>query len=543
MIAVAQTDIALITTNQIDIGIRILSGVLRGAGYTTRLINLSSREGWCPTRYPEWVKDQLLPLLGDCGVVGISTVDLFFRRAQDLAQWLKARMGKRVLMGGIHTQLYPEESLATVGVDGVCIGEGLRSLPALLDQNDWETVRIDDFWLKRKDGSVHRGGLLPMVNSQEIHQLPLPDYSYDDYWLLQPQQESIISLRGSDGCFPIEQHQIGRPNSFVASFMFGCPNHCNFCNITALSQKWKGRHPRNQWFRIKPNAVVREELRLIKAHNPSMRFMCIMDNDFTARPTRDVNEFFEFFKREMNVPVYLMVSPNTLNEEKLRTIVEGGVVEINMGIESNEVTNIRMYGRSITDSTVLDAARMINQYKDRLYPFYDLVIFNAEETDEDLLRTIHLIRSLPLPFDLVPHHLTLGTETLLYKKLEAGQRAVQRPLEAITTSDYHEFNFAEYASWPTLYLNLLLEWMGGPHSEIAYGRLPRRFENLRAMPTFAHWLKDAGLPATGEDTLDVLTSRPITDYFRDHVGVLQELHDSLGHLVFSNQESVYASAC
>jgi hypothetical protein len=40
-------------------------------------------------------------------------------------------------------------------------------------------------------------------------------------------------------------------------------------------------------------------------------------------------------------------------------------------------------------------------------------------------------------------------------------------------SNYHEFKLEEYQSFPHLYLNLIMEWMGGRHDEKQVGRLPR----------------------------------------------------------------------
>lgn len=532
--------VALITTNQIDIGIRILSGVLRSAGIQTRLINLSSRENYHPLQYPDEVKNALHPLLRDCDVVGISSVDMFFRRAQELAGWVKSVTGKRVLLGGMHAQLYPEETINTFGVDGVCEGEGIKTIIDLVKNDDWDNAEIDDFWLKRKDGTISRGTLLPMVPVKEMHLLPLPDYSYDDYWLLNDRTDEIEFLKQSGGCFHVDQHQIGHKYSFVSSFMWGCVNKCNFCNITALSKKWAESCEDNRWFRIKPNAVVFDELKLIKKNNPNMRFMCIMDNDFAGRNARMVEEFFEFFRREIGVPVYLMVSPNTLSEDKLQSMVEGGVTEINMGIESNEITNIQLYGRMIKDDAVLDKARMINRYKDRIYPFYDLVIFNPQEDEETVLRTINLIRQLPVPFDLVCHHLTLGTETLLYKKFETKGASLPREIESITTSDYHDFDFDEYANWPTLYPNLLLEWMGGPHDDTRCGRLPRYIDKLVNVNGFATVIDDVGIEMSGNETLDYLTSQPVIDYFEQRVNILRDIHVSIDELIFTNQEAMNA---
>lgn len=473
--------IALITTNQIDIGIRAISGILKDAGYETVLINLSSREDFYPIVYPQTIKEALRPLIEQCDIVGISVSDLFFKRAQDLAAWIKTTLGKKVVLGGIHAQLYPEECISSSGVDAICIGEGIRTIRSLIDAPDWEEICIDDFWIKGNDGCVRKGNVLPMLAPDEMRAVPLPDYTYDDYWLLNQKQLSIDLIKNSGGCFHIEQHQIGHPDSFVASFMFGCTNKCSYCNITALTVKWHKDCPQNKRYRIKPNDIIIKELDLIKENNPNMKFCCIMDNDFTARTVDEIREFFSYFKKNIGVPVYLMVSPNTLTEEKLALMVEGGLKEINLGIQTNEETNSSMYDRPISDALIIEKANLINIYADHIYPFYDILIFNKNESIESLLKTISLIKNLPRPFDLVPHFLTLGYAVPLYKTFNCNDnRTSSASPDKLATSNYHNFDFNEYSSWDNCYLNLIIKFMEGSHTEQRYGKLPRLTTELLA---------------------------------------------------------------
>jgi radical SAM superfamily enzyme YgiQ (UPF0313 family) len=529
--------IALITTNQIDIGIRTLSSVLQNTGFKTILVNLSSSSSYHPYRYPDVVKEALLPIISPSAFVGISTTDMFFPRTQDLATWIKAKFGAKVVLGGIHAQLYPDDCISTPGVDAVCIGEGLRTVNSLLKSKSWDTLVIDDFWVKGNNGGILKGRLLPVLTTREMRELPIPDYSYDSYWLLDEKTNVINPMNGNGGCFNIDQHQVGHPNSFVASFMWGCVNQCTFCNITALFEKWQQRCPENKRFRIKPNDIVVRELEVIKENNPKMKFMCIMDNDFTLRSLRDIKEFFSFFRNHIAVPVYLMVSPNTLNEKKLMVMIDGGLKEINMGIESNEKTNRLLYKRPISDAAVLNAARMINRYIDQVYPFYDFLIFNPLESNDLLLKTLNLIRKLPLPFDVIPHYLTLGPEILLYKRYIGAGHGLLDETITMTMSDFHTFSFEKYQDWPTFYLNLLLEWIGGPHNSVNYGRLPRTIGDFSRKPAFAAFLRKNDLfPPDSTDTLEFLTSRPIMDILVKDFETLREITLSLDSLVFTNQQ-------
>ena len=527
--------IALITTNQMDIGIRTLSGILKESGHETVLINLSSREDYYPLFYSRKIKDELSNIIRDCDIVGISISDLFLLRSKDLAYYIKYALHKKIIFGGIHAQLYPDECIKTDGVDAICIGEGVKTIKSLITSSNCEEVCIDDFWIKRQDGSINKGNLLPMLTIEEMHMLPLPDYTYDDYWLLNQDHETIELIKDRGGCYKIEQHQVGHADSFVASFMLGCINKCSYCNITALSTKWRIECPENKWYRIKPNEIIFKELDMIKVNNPNMKFMCIMDNDFAARSVRDIKEFFEYYKKNIGLPIYLMASPNTLNEEKLKFMVDGGLKEINIGIESNECTNISLYDRHISDEAIIEKAFLINKYIDKIYPFYDLLIFNRAETNKSLLKTIELIRKLPLPFDLVPHHLTLGSEVPLYKYFKSKGLETNSRQEKVTTSNYHEFDFEEYSNWETFYLNLIIEWSGGAHNALYCGRIPRKLNDLMANPVFKDFVtKHPVKISDNQDTFEYLISPEIINSITNDIGLLRYINIMIGNITFSN---------
>jgi len=96
-----------------------------------------------------------------------------------------------------------------------------------------------------------------------------------------------------------------------------------------------------------------------------------------------------------------------------------------------------------------------------------------------MLKTVELISQFPLPFDFVIHHLTLGDELLLYKRLISEKKIPGEEVKKTGASDYHNLNFDDYKVWKTFYLNLFLEWIAGRHDEEFVGRIPRKLDMLK----------------------------------------------------------------
>ena len=537
--------VCFITVNQVDLGIRLLSGVLKASGNSVRLINLATREGKWVHKYPDIIKGQLAPLVEDYHIIGISTVDMFLKRAEDLALWLAENMEKPVIMGGNHVELYPEESIQTPGVKAICAGQGVKTISELVEK--WGTGKefdIPDFWFKHSDGTIKKNQVLPPLSTKDYYDLPLPDYSYDDYWYLY--NNEIKKMPERSGPVPVDQHQIGHPDTCVITFSQGCSNHCDFCNVAALTRKYR-EHGNKQvsWLRCKPIDRIIEEFQEIKKHNPNMKFIVFMDNNFAAHPLATLRKLADFMSKEIKLPFYCMASPNNLNREKLECLIKAGLKELNLGIESNAAINKKFYGRNISDEVVINIARLLNEYKDIVHPFYDFLIFNPAETEQDLLTTLELVRKLPMPFDLVTHHLTVAPVLPLYHRLLKTVGRLPRDSSKLYESNWHDADPREYLDWPTFYLNLLMEFMAGPHTSDKIGRLPRWTSDLKnhlvmtALKKHNPELADKLKTATEKESLDWLLRDDIRTLMQQHKNMLLEIYDKLPPIRYTNQVVEY----
>jgi coproporphyrinogen III oxidase-like Fe-S oxidoreductase len=107
-------------------------------------------------------------------------------------------------------------------------------------------------------------------------------------------------------------------------------------------------------------------------------------------------------------------SPSTITEEKLSYLVDAGMYEIQMGIETACERTRKLYRRTTTNETVLKAARSINKFKSSVTAIYDFILDNPYETKEDIAETLAFILKLPRPFHLQLFSLIFFPGTELY---------------------------------------------------------------------------------------------------------------------------------
>ena len=169
----------------------------------------------------------------DADLIALSAKTSAVARAYQVAEELRRR-GKKVVLGGIHASLRPQEALEHV--DHVVVGEAERSWPRFVE-------------LFRK-GEAPR--LMPSDGFMEMAEIPVPRWD-----------------RASYKQFLFHQVQTTR----------GCPFTCRFCSVPDIS---------GNAFRFKPPERVVEEIRAFPRTGPvrdKIRALYFVDDNFISRPS------------------------------------------------------------------------------------------------------------------------------------------------------------------------------------------------------------------------------------------------------------------
>lgn len=406
------------------IGPRILSSLLKENGFHTQMLFLptlddlrrrSTREIY---HYSDRVLDEIADLCKDSNLIGISLMTHHYSIAVTLTREIQERLSTPIIWGGIHPTVCPEKCLETA--DLVCVGEGETCLIELANrmQTNQDLSGIPGIWLKRNDRVLTNG---PGQLARDLDCLPFPDYSFEDHHLLMNDEIQPMTAENWYQHLlkffpPLNRDRPHNPAYQVLSAR-GCPFMCTFCGETPLKEIIYGR----SYYRKRSiNSLINELVR-IKETFSYIGEICFCDDTFASRSFAEIQEFAQQYKEKIGFPFYILVSPANVVKKKFDLLVDAGLANVGMGIQSGSKRIIDLYNRNLVGNVKqsIKAARILNSYKDRLLPYYDFIVENPYETREDLLDTVRLLIDLPRPYETRVYALSFFPGTQLYKKAYA----------------------------------------------------------------------------------------------------------------------------
>jgi anaerobic magnesium-protoporphyrin IX monomethyl ester cyclase len=193
----------------------------------------------------------------------------------------------------------------------------------------------------------------------------------------------------------------------------GCPHRCAYCInhvLAGIYADWCTMRRRS------PENII-AEIRAVRARLPDIEAIDIRDEMFLASPRSYVATFSQGYREGVGLPFRANTSPATADPSKLRRLVEAGLQEIIMGIQSGAPRILQLYDRPFSNEQVMRAAESIHSLRCWTSPpRYDLITDNPYETDADRFETLRLVHRLPRPFKLSLYSLTLLPGTRLQER-------------------------------------------------------------------------------------------------------------------------------
>lgn len=464
-------------------GIRTMSAYLKSYGHKTRMVFMPDPFGdnlmYGVQRYKEEALEELVDLCTDSDLIGITLMTNFFDGAVQMTQKLKASGIKTpVVWGGVHPTIRPEESLEFADI--VCIGDGEEAILELCGKiaagNDYS--EIPNLWVKTPSRTaMNSARALP----KNLDIYPLPDYNLDDDYILfeghvRPMTPQIMRTCLGHGTVSRYMGMIG----YQTMTGRGCPHRCTYCINDAIKNLYKGE----SYLRWRSTGHVIEELLWVKEHMPYIGFVWISDDAFFARNTDSLKEFCIQYKDKIGLPFSCLASPLTVNEEKMAMLIDAGLIYIQMGIQTGSGRIQELFNRkTMSNDRVMKAVRIINKYKDRMFPpSYDFILDVPYEKDRDVIESLKLIAQLPKPFRLQPFALVLYPGTKLH---EMAKR------DGLVMDERREVYAKSYTMREPNFLNLLITLAKG-------GKFPGPVLRL----------------IVSSPIVDIFNSRPLKPFFR-----------------------------
>jgi radical SAM superfamily enzyme YgiQ (UPF0313 family) len=274
----------------------------------------------------------------------------------------------KILVGGVHSTISPEDALRPEIVDFICIGEGEEFLMELCDhlerKKDYTGLLNLGY---KKDGKMFFNEPRPFI---DLDKLPVPDWSiFDERHLFRPFMGKIYK-----GSFYVMSR--------------GCPMRCSYCVNISLSDKLKNC---GKYFRFQTAATTVFQLKSLKETYGATWFK-FADDSLTYMSEEYLEELAEGLK-PLNIQFGCSIRPESVNANKIKLLKAMGCVAASVGVESGSMAlRKKVLNRHMTDKQIEDAVRILKEAGIRVSTFN--MIGLPGETREDVFKTINFNKKL-----------------------------------------------------------------------------------------------------------------------------------------------------
>ena len=299
----------------------------------------------------------------DVDLVGVTGLTCVIQRAYTIGDQFRRR-GVKVILGGIHPSLLPEE--AKEHADSVFIGEAERAFDKVLQ--DFEAGELKPFYIHREWSNL-RGVPLPRRDLLSKHYSPF--------------FKAIETTRG-------------------------CPNRCEFCSVPTIN----GKH-----YRTRPLEDVDQELSHIIQKKGEYLFL--VDDNVMAREDYALG-LFEIFKRHEVKWMGFATVQMAKHEVLLKKAQESGCISLFMGFESLLQENLDGVSKPFVHTDGL--SDLIKTIRDHRIGIHGSMIFGFDGDDPSIFKkTVDFVQknNIELPAFSI---LTPFPGTPLRKRLEEEDR-------------------------------------------------------------------------------------------------------------------------
>ena len=370
-------------------GLRSIHATLRENGFEakqvflkkdtlSRIQHLTSSPPLISEREIDLFRELILRLKPD--ILGFSLVSAHVPLVKEIIKQIRPYFRGKILLGGIHPTLQPEESIQFS--DMICRGEGelpmLDLATSLTEGRD--IYRLQNFWFKATNGQVISNEI--RERTVRLDQNPIPIFLHED-------------------CYIIDNDTITHEDPYYKNTRYGimafrgCPFKCSFCSNSYLAKLYSKEAGRNK-LRGRSVDHVLEELIYVKRTLPKVERINFYDEVFTP-PKSWLDEFCASYKSLIGLPFYCEFYPGVEKEDTIVQLKEAGLHGIWLGVQSgSEKLRRGVLLRNYSNDTVIKAAHLF--MKHGVDVRYDFILDNPFESWDDKMQTIELMLQLPTPY-------------------------------------------------------------------------------------------------------------------------------------------------
>jgi anaerobic magnesium-protoporphyrin IX monomethyl ester cyclase len=282
----------------------------------------------------------------------------------------------RIIWGGAHPTLYPEEAL--LYADEICQGEG----------DKWISDRLGIFMPYPK-----------LCHSEQGFDCQIYDF----------RRKRFRKMRHMD-------YAVFNGTLFRTLWTTGCPYSCAYCANDALIKLDKNY----KTLQYNPVDWIIEEIELALFHYPFITTIAFDDDNFVSLPLGIIIQFGEMWEKRIRKPFVIYgMHPNTVTKTKVEYLIAVGMNRCRMGIQSGSAGTLKFYNRATTPARIeesanilIDASRKFNIVP----PAFDIITDNPVEPGCNRIDTLELLYRLHRPYTLTIFSLRSFPGTKLHEK-------------------------------------------------------------------------------------------------------------------------------
>jgi radical SAM superfamily enzyme YgiQ (UPF0313 family) len=309
--------------------------------------------------YTELIKKEIEK--EDVFLVGISVMSSCVPNALEITRLIKKLNPKiKIIWGGIHCKLYPEQTVKHKLIDFVAYGEGEKPMLNLAN------CLIKKKSLSKVKGIAYKKGRKIIINPPEEF-IDLNEIGIMNYKLLNPKifEKKIIPIYTSRGC----------------------PHRCTFCvNVVTKNRKWRWLTAEN---------VVKEMEYLIK--NYGIEVLGFGDDCFFVNKERSRRIFDLILKKDIKVKLTAATradyfTKGIIDQELLSKMKKCGFYNLGLGAEFGSQKMLDFIKKDISVKDILTSVKMLK--KAGIGGTFAFMTGFPNETKEDTLTTVKLIKKM-----------------------------------------------------------------------------------------------------------------------------------------------------
>ena len=329
--------------------------------------NILNKSGHEVEVYEELFRDIDFRKVAEADLIGINIMTSTAVRGYKIADFIKRKTNKRIIIGGIHASVLPEEAIKHA--DQVIVGEAESVIKEVVEG-------------KCKDKIVYA----PSVKN--LDEIPFPKYS-----LLKTPYNAINVLTSR-----------------------GCPYSCNFCTTTRMFFPYRQRSPDN----------VIEELKIHKKRG--LKYLCLQDDNFTADKER-AKEILDkmIFHRLIFKETFFYARMDMFDDSELMDLLKkANFQRVFIGIESLNQQSLKYVNKKQALTNIEQMRTQLNKYKFKLIASF--VIGLDHDDIDDIQRMVRFSKEINA-YQMQPQILTPYVGTPIYDQLEAEGRILTKDWE------------------------------------------------------------------------------------------------------------------